>query len=76
MVLARYKHNSNERGLLLGMKQYKKSQAEYERSVKTVRQLSDLEKRLRVFVTTSDMQRIHSIPAKLGNRSTRNVACR
>jgi dGTP triphosphohydrolase len=73
IVLARYEHNSNERGLLLGMKRYKKSQAEYERSVKIVRQLSDLEKRLRsvrdyqiaqrlLETYESDMQQILSIP--------------
>jgi hypothetical protein len=74
VVLARYEHNSNELGLLLGMKRFKKCQVEYEQSEKMVRQLLDLEMRVRgvcdyqdaqILLESyeGDMQRILSIPA-------------
>jgi hypothetical protein len=56
--LARYEHNSSETSLLLGMKRYEKSRAEYERSVTIVRQLSDLEKRVRRASNYHDAQRL------------------
>jgi hypothetical protein len=58
IALARYEQNSNETSLLLGMRRYKKSQAEYERSVAIVRQLTHLEQRVRNARMYQDNQRL------------------
>jgi hypothetical protein len=47
IALARYEYNCSGCGTILGMKRYKKSQKEYERSVTIVRQLQDLETKIR-----------------------------
>jgi hypothetical protein len=47
IALARHEYNCSGCGTILGMKRYKKSQKEFERSVNIVRQLQDLETRIR-----------------------------
>jgi hypothetical protein len=58
IALARYEHHSVERGAILGMKRYMKSKAEYERSLAIVRQLQDLEEKIRCIEDYSDQSRL------------------